>query len=71
MQRITLGFQDDVWEYIEQKAKSLGISKNAVVQMAVGRMREQDQVMSFLSQLTPEQIKQAMEKDKGSSPLEG
>lgn len=62
MPRITVTFQDDVWEYLENKAKKIGVAKSAVIQIAVGKMREQDEVMAFLAKVPPDKLKEAMEK---------
>lgn len=62
MPRLSISFQQEIWEYVEMKAKSLGISKAGVVMVAVGKMREQDQVLEFLSKMPADKLKEAIEK---------
>lgn len=61
-QRVMITIDGELLEYLESKSKSYGIPKSAVFMMALGKMKEQDEVVSFMSKLSESQIKEALEK---------
>lgn len=59
--KVMVTLDGELLEYLESKAKAYGIAKSAVFMMALGKMKEQDEVIGFFSKLTPEQASKVRE----------
>ena len=61
--RILVSLSDEIEAYVEQKAKDAGVSRSAVISMAVSRMIEQEKALDFISKLSKQQIDKVLEDD--------
>jgi len=59
--RILVSLSDEIEAYVEQKAKDAGVSRSAVISMAVSRMIEQEKALDFISKLSKQQIDKVLE----------
>lgn len=49
--RVMVSLSDEALEYVEEKAKRMGVSKSVVCAMGIEKLRESDYVLSFLNKI--------------------